>query len=288
MGWLDGILGVNRSNSRRLSGAAEGQIGVLRDTGNTYRQMANQQQGRYDTYRPKADAALTRASDLLTRRMTGEDMAQGMAQSLKGVADNYQAGQSALTAAMRARGISPNSASGIGGLSALESFRAGAQANAANTAYQVGQDRQLQGANALYQMLFGEANSAQGNAANYLGQAGSFAGQAAQGYGNMAQQAAAQEQAQAQQILGLIGAGASAFGTSMGQRMPTALTYTPGQTPLSAQVYRPAGPLPGVDSNFQFQNSGVSLTPDEINAVYAKLPPPNTRIPFTYPLGGRQ
>lgn len=233
MAGIPGLSGPS-AQTKDYQNQTSGMYGAIRNTGNTLTQMGQQAQGRYNTYRPQADSALSGYSSLLQRRAGNQDRAAVMSGALGDTAANYQAGQAALTQQMQARGLSPDSSASVGGLAALEGMRGQAMGQAATAARQYGQERQLANAQNLYNLLYGEAQGANANASQFYNQGLGAYNSAAQGYGNLAAQSAAADAARGQQLMGLISTAAGAYGMLGGQAMPTAPTYAGGgRAPMS-------------------------------------------------------
>jgi hypothetical protein len=210
-------------NYGNQAGQYGGQYGIAR---NALSGIANQNAAQASGLTPQTNASLQDLIAYLSRGTTDSQRGAYVNQQTQGMDQAYQAGQGALAAQLRARGISPDSSVGVGGLALLEGQRAGALGSAQIGARNYFDQRQQQNLGSISDLLYGRQQTAQGNAANLFNQNANSDLNAASMYANLQSQAAQRRQQQNAQRFQLLGSFAGGLGNILGQNQGNASTQT--------------------------------------------------------------
>jgi len=198
------------------SGDVATQAGNLSRVGSQYNNAGQQSYDDYNYYRPQAQDATSQLAQLLQRRSggaTSQERAGYINGRLGNVQDAYNQ-QMEMLKNQSAGGGGNSWNQGQGTVYAAQLAKAlGSAGNDASNYYD---QRQADSLNQLQQLLSGQAQQNFGNAMGAYGGAQSAYGNAANQYGNLAQAWQAQQDAQQQQLMGLLGGGLQLAGNLYG------------------------------------------------------------------------
>lgn len=214
-------LGNSPSGEEKMYGGLAGQAGLNMgmDRGNLLG-IAGQANDYSNSLLPQSNSAFQNYMNYLGRNTTDQDRGAYINQATSGLDRAYQQGQYGLANNLRARGLSPESSVGIGGLSLLEGQHANAMGGAINDAYNHFDQMRQQNLGTIAGQTYGRQQNAQSQAAGLYGQQQGADMSAASMYNNLLSQAQERRQQQQQQRLQMLGQFAGGVGSLFGMQTP--------------------------------------------------------------------